>query len=203
MTAYSRLQPAAVLLAVILTLVGCGDQAMAIDVDRTKTLADLTEAGEEQQWVVVNDGVMGGVSESSLSVTADSMAVFSGVVSLENNGGFASIRTRSRDFGLGGFTGIRIRVKGDGNRYQFRLRVDSNFDGIAYHQDFDTAPDEWTEIELPFERFEAGFRGRSLSHLGPPDPSKIRQIGFLIADKQAGRFSLLIDWIKAYRGPSR
>jgi monofunctional biosynthetic peptidoglycan transglycosylase len=171
----------------------------AIGEEHVKTLLDFTHTDEDSNWIAVNDVVMGGVSSSSLAIADDSTAVFSGTVSLENYGGFASVRTHPRDFGLGGYTGIRIRVRGDGKRYQFRLRAGEELDGIAYRMDFETEPDAWLEIDLPFDRFVATFRGRVLKDIGSPEPDKIRQIGFLIADKQVGDFSLQIEWIKAYQ----
>lgn len=47
-----------------------------------------------QQWQAVNDGVMGGVSDGRFKITADGTLEFFGTLSLENNGGFASVRTR-------------------------------------------------------------------------------------------------------------
>ena len=73
-----------------------------------------------EPWRTVNDGVMGGVSQGQM-VAIDSGLRFQGRLSLENNGGFASTR---RLFGgdLAGAGGVRLRVKGDGRRYQFRVR---------------------------------------------------------------------------------
>lgn len=163
-----------------------------------KVLFDFSNPAEAAPWIIVNDGVMGGISQSRLRLNEDSTATFSGKVSLENNGGFASVRTRPQDYGLEGYAGMVIRVKGDGNTYSFRLRTDANFDGIAYQTKFETAAGEWQEITLPFADFEPTFRGRTLRNVAPLNPKDIRQIGFLISDKQAGGFELVIDWIKAY-----
>jgi monofunctional biosynthetic peptidoglycan transglycosylase len=161
------------------------------------TLFDFTTAEEGDSWTVVNDGVMGGLSRSRFVVNDDSTATFSGVVSLENNGGFASVRTRPRDFGLGGCTHIRLRVRGDGNTYQLRLRLDDNFDGVAYQALFATAADGWQEVTLPIADFRPTFRGRTVRDAPPVDPFSIRQVGFLISEKQEGPFALQIDWIRA------
>lgn len=166
--------------------------------DGESLIVDLADSAEAERWVVVDDVVMGGRSASEI-VFQDGRAVFTGMLSLENNGGFASTRTQPRNFGLDGYKGIRIRVLGDGKRYRFRIRTDGRFDGIAYQLGFETVRGEWSEIELPFNRFVASFRGRSLPEAGPLDPTTIQQIGFLIASKQAGRFTLEIDWIKAFR----
>ncbi len=102
-----------------------------------KVLFDFHSIESKEFWTTINDGVMGGISNSTFSVNPqDSTATFSGYVSLENNGGFASVRTYPIDFQLDGYNGIVLRVKGDGNIYSFRLRVDDYFDGISYRAKF-------------------------------------------------------------------
>lgn len=151
-----------------------------------------------RRWVVVNDGVMGGVSTGRLRVLDDGTSVFSGRLSLENNGGFASVRCVLDAMDLRGYAGIRIRVRGDGRRYQLRLRTDDAMDGVAYRAEFDTLEDEWTTVEVPFSAFEPSFRGRILD--GPPlDLESVAQIGILLADKQPGPFWLEINGATAYR----
>ncbi|MBD3374697.1 CIA30 family protein [candidate division KSB1 bacterium] len=151
---------------------------------------------QEADWQSIDDGVMGGISQSTFRILSEHIAKFSGTVSLANNGGFASVRTGLDRIDLSVCSGFKIRVKGDGKTYSFRVRQDNNFDGVAYQIKFDTLKNEWVEIDLPFDRFEATYRGRMLSDAKPLEPNQIRQIGFLISDKQAGRFELLIDWVK-------
>jgi hypothetical protein len=162
-------------------------------------LFDFRSADELADWVIVNDGVMGGLSRSEMTWSDDNTAVFSGALSLENNGGFSSVRTRPSPYNLDGYSGIVLRVKGDGRTYQFRLRTDERFDGYAYRSLFETTLDRWLEVRIPFAHCVPVFRGRILSDVGPLVPQQIQQIGFLIADKQQGPFRLEIDWIKAYK----
>jgi monofunctional biosynthetic peptidoglycan transglycosylase len=182
----------------VIAVIGLGGHAMAAEKSMSKVLFDFADTAEIESWAIINDGVMGGRSESALEVRPDSTGLFSGRVSLENNGGFASTRTRPRDFKLEGYTGIRIRVKGDGRSYQFRVRRDERFDGIAYKRTFTPPANQWQVIDLPFDEFRASFRGRPVPPADPLDPAQIRQIGLLIADKKAGKFMLQIDWIQAY-----
>jgi monofunctional biosynthetic peptidoglycan transglycosylase len=154
---------------------------------------------EIDQWRVVNDGVMGGLSQSQIKITQDNTAVFQGTVSLENYGGFASVRTLPRTYNLSGYSGLSIRVKGDGKRYQFRVRIDTQFDGIGYRSHFSTTADTWITVRMPFSEFVPTFRGRVLRDAPLLAPAQIRQLGLLIADKQEGAFRLEIDWIKAYK----
>lgn len=148
-------------------------------------------------WTIVNDGVMGGRSTSSLGFTDNGTATFSGSLSLENNGGFASTRAVFENLDLTGFSGIRLRIKGDGRRYQLRIRTDGNFDGVAYRSDFDTNAGEWTEVFLPFTGFQPTFRGRVPRGVRPLDLANIRQIGFMLGDQIEGPFELEIAWFKA------
>ncbi len=147
-------------------------------------------------WQIVNDGVMGGVSTSALSVT-NGAAVFQGVVSLANHGGFASVRTPADPPALAGCTAFLLRVKGDGHRYKFTARMNASFDSPIYQTSFLTKPGEWTEHRLPLAQFIPSFRGRALPGEPPLNPAKITSVGFLIADQQAGPFQLTVAWIKA------
>jgi monofunctional biosynthetic peptidoglycan transglycosylase len=163
-----------------------------------RVVVDFTE-GEGILWSIVNDGVMGGRSTSKISLTDERTALFTGFVSLENNGGFASTRAAFQSLDLSAYEGITLRVKGDGRRYQLRFRQDGTFDGVAYGVEFETTHGEWTEFDLPFETFQATFRGYVPRGSGPLDPTRIRQMGILIGDKKEGPFALEIDWVKAYR----
>lgn len=176
-----------------------GDNKMLQKNDSTRVLFDFVDETEAESWLVVTDNVMGGVSRGTVRVSEDSCLVFSGTLSLENNGGFSSIRTVPKDFGVDDYKGLTIRAKGDGRVYQFRLRLDDDFDGIAFTQEFQTTKDAWLEIDLPFTAFVPTYRGRILRNVEPLIAADIRQLGFLLADKTAGQFSLVIDNIAAYR----
>jgi monofunctional biosynthetic peptidoglycan transglycosylase len=155
--------------------------------------------GEEgpDRWMIVNDGVMGGLSRSRISLTEKNTAVFEGEVSLANNGGFASVRSRPEAMSTAGTSRLAVRVRGDGREYQLRIRTDDSFDGVAYRWNFMTRTDEWVTIEAPYRDFVPTFRGRTVRDFPPIDPGAIRQLGFLIADEVGGPFRLEVDWIKA------
>jgi monofunctional biosynthetic peptidoglycan transglycosylase len=161
-----------------------------------KTLIQFTEPGDVR-WSIVNDGVMGGRSHSDIALADEGVALFSGTVSLENNGGFASVRARFPSLDLSEFAGVMIRVRGDGRRYQLRLQTDGSFDNLAYRAEFDTRDGEWMEIFLPFDVFEPTFRGYVPRGAPSLDVRRIGQMGLLIGDKRAGPFSLEIAWVKA------
>ncbi len=153
---------------------------------------------ERNLWTAVNDGVMGGVSRSEISSTDRGTGLFTGYLSLENNGGFASVRTPVVGSGLDNQTGLEIRVRGDGRVYQLRLRTDDRFDGVSYRALFVTRNQEWLTFTLPFELFQPTFRGRILSETEFMDPSRIRQLAFMVADKTQGSFALEIDFVRAW-----
>ncbi len=145
-----------------------------------------------KEWRIVNDGVMGGLSKSSLVLTSEGHGQFSGHVSLANNGGFASIQLNTTIKLADETKFIVLRVKGDGKRYEFRLTGDRSRPESYVHQ-FVTSG-EWEDIKLPISEFYPQFRGRKLNI---PDFNfkRIEQVSFLIANKQEEDFSLLIDWI--------
>jgi hypothetical protein len=149
------------------------------------------DPAEIDRWMVVNDGVMGGRSQSTLRASPAG-AVFAGTVSPENGGGFASIRTPLSTPPMAGVSAVSLRLRGDGKRYQFRVRTSARGDGPAYKHSFETEANQWQELVLPLRDFEASFRGRSVPGAAPLVSTDIRQMGFLIADKQFGNFHLEI-----------
>jgi len=162
-----------------------------------RDLIPVRDAAEPDRWITVHDTVMGGRSAGTLASTEVGL-VFAGEVSLAGGGGFASARTRPRDFGLSGQTGILIRVRGDGRPWNLRLRTDDRYDGVAWSRTFATEAGVWLEITLPFAAFEPVWRGRRVPDAGPLQPAAVRQLGFLIADRAAGPFRLEIARVAAY-----
>jgi len=160
-------------------------------------IIDFNSPATSGEWTAVNDVVMGGVSESKFQINSDSTATFSGTVSPDNNGGFASIRA-SLENEFKDYKVVIIRVKGDGKIYSLRFRTDNDFDGISYQAKFKTDLVEWKEYKIPLSDFKPTFRGKILSDKPKLKSKNIKQIGILIADKQFGKFELNIDWIRFY-----
>lgn len=149
-----------------------------------------------QNWQPINDGVMGGVSVSRMGFDLAGHAVFEGEVSLENNGGFASVRASELELGCADTVGYVLTVWGDGHTYKLNLRTDSGFDGVNYQAVFTPAPGLWTQTVLPLAAFEPSFRGRTVKGAPPLDPEKVSQVGLIISDKQAGKFRLMVKTIE-------
>lgn len=154
------------------------------------------DVNEQQRWYSVDDGVMGGVSQSSFSITGDE-GRFHGEMSLENGGGFASVRREPDGFEatLSDVQGITLTVRGDGRTFQLRLKSTALSDASAYRVKFTPAQDSWETLHFPWSAFEAVRRGTVLSDAPGITPSEIHQIGFLIADRTAGPFCLQIKRI--------
>ncbi len=147
-------------------------------------------------WFVVNDGVMGGVSSSTVKLE-NGVLVFEGQVRLENNGGFASVRSDASPQNLSEFSGISLRVRGDGKMYALNLRT-SSARGVLYQSEFQTKAGEWTELHVPFSQLRPTRFGNTLKGFAL-EANRIDSFGFIIANKRQERFKLEVDWIKAYR----
>ena len=152
------------------------------------------QANANQRWYVVNDSVMGGVSNSQVTQTQESL-LFTGNVSLDNNGGFASIRTELNTQSQN-TKAIALRVKGDGQTYQLRLRTTNYLDGAAYTHSFKTVKNEWVDINFAPSDFILTYRGRVLEQQVIIDLDDIKQLGFMIAGKQEGKFKLEVGKIE-------
>ena len=159
---------------------------------QVQTLYDFSKEASPEGWVVINDGVMGGLSRSTLTVNAEGHGVFSGKVSLENNGGFASIRLAPGMVSLKNSIFLVLHVKGDGRRYQVRLR-ERKGDYYAYVHYFETSGG-WEKITLPLSEFYATFRGRKLN-LPDFKGDSLEEVGILIGNDQEEEFELRIDSI--------
>lgn len=148
------------------------------------------------RWQVVNDTVMGGRSASRFTIDSSRLK-FSGYLNT-NGGGFASLRSNRQDWDLLGYSVVRLKVRGDGRNYRFRLYVDD--DRASYQHEFETIPGQWNIVDLPIDQFYASWRGRRLSR--PPLPAaEIIGMGLILADGVDGDFNLTLDWIEFDRSP--
>jgi monofunctional biosynthetic peptidoglycan transglycosylase len=177
-----------VILNIHLSLVSWSDITSATMETAERILIDFKNTDERENWQIINDDVMGGVSQSEIIFNDTGTATFQGRISLE-----------SHPFRLDGYIGLHVRIQGDGKDYQLRVRTDNRLDGISYRYRFATQPETWMNIRVPFSEFVPVFRGRILSNVSPISPEQIQQLGFLISGKQAGKFRIEIDWIKAYK----
>ena len=144
-------------------------------------------------WIVVDDVVMGGKSNGNFQLNKDGKGVFSGKISLDNNGGFSSVRYGFNKLNIENFKSIVLKIKGDGKNYQFRIKNKST-DYASYITSFSSSG-EWQEIEIPLNSMYPSFRGRKLDEPNFFHKS-IEEVTFLIANKKNEEFIILIDKIE-------
>ncbi|MEL6440934.1 MAG: CIA30 family protein [Cyanobacteria bacterium J06621_8] len=162
-------------------------------------------------WGAVDDVVMGGVSQSNLRLIND-RAFFAGMVSTDNNGGFASVRTRNFDqpLDLSDYEGIELRVVGDGKRYKFITRCEGQWDGVGYCYSFDTVYNFPTTVRIPFRDLIPVFRAKTVQEAEPFDRAKVYSLQLMLSKFEydgnlnpkfePGSFQLEIEYLKAYGG---
>ena len=144
-------------------------------------------------WQVVDDRVMGGLSQGKFEFNNNGNALFQGYVTNKNNGGFSSVRCSLQQLEIDDQTKVVLKVKGDGKIYQFRLKS-SQYQRHSYKSEFKTSGD-WQTIELPLNEFYPSFRGYRLD-LPNFESDLIAQFSFLIANNYNADFSLEIDSIQ-------
>lgn len=147
-------------------------------------------------WFVVLDGVMGGLSTGELEKKENSF-VLSGEVSLENNGGFASLRTPFTNFNLSDYAAVSIRYRFTGQDFAFTLHKYRRFWYPNYKVNLPVTKGAWTEVTCTLRDFERYRLGRKLS--GHPDTDDLEQIirlGFISNTKEATPYTFEVDYIK-------
>ncbi len=176
-----------------------------------KPIFDFTKPSEEIKniWGALDDIVMGGVSASSFQIR-ENTAIFTGNVSTANSGGFASVRTKnfSPAINLSGYEGVKLRVKGDGQRYKIFLRTESTWDGVGYSYSFDTVANTWLDIQILFADLIPVFRAKVVKDCPPIDISKVCSLQLMLSKFEydgalnpkfsPGIFALEVESIQAY-----
>jgi hypothetical protein len=143
-------------------------------------------------WYVVNDGVMGGLSQGKMSINDAGNGLFIGYVTTENNGGFSSVRHSFSKKDVSNFKVVKLRIKGDGKPYQFRIKA-NEAQQYSFIQEFKTSG-EWETIVIPFDSFYPSFRGNKLNRPNY-DGKFMEEVTFLIGNKKKEAFALEIERI--------
>lgn len=178
-------------------------------------LWSTTSNGNGVQWGPLDDVVMGGVSKSDLEPGQAFDGMWTGLVTSENNGGFAGIRTKlfTKPFDVTASQGFLLRIRGDGQRYKFIVRDDDEWNGVAWAFSFDTVKSsnngKLQEVKVPFGSLKPTKYARILEQ-GPSkiDTSRIAALQFSLSKFeyngglnpkfQEGPFSLYIEEVKTY-----
>ena len=156
---------------------------------------DFQLQANHAEWRVMDDGVMGGLSKGKITKSDQGNGLFKGFVTTENYGGFSSIRYGFYKRDVSRFKSVKIRLKGDGKPYQFRIKS-READQFSYIQEFETSGD-WEIITIPFDDFYPSFRGNKLSQPNY-DGKFIEEVAFLIGNKRKESFALEIEriWVE-------
>ena len=163
----------------------------AVTTATSPPVVTFPDAASIAGWSVVNDTVMGGVSTGQLE-WSDARLVFTGELSLDNNGGFASVRSPFIDPATTDWrqsAGPRIVAQGDGRTWTVEVRTDE-MDG-GWIAELATSPGEPTDVELPWASFEPVTRFLDPREpAGPLDPARIVSIAFYLVDGVESPFRL-------------
>ena len=166
--------------------------------DQYELLFDFGKTDSANEWQIVNDGVMGGISQSQIKITPEKTIEFFGRLSLENNGGFASFRSKSKNLNLKKGDTLALRARGDGREYSLNLYTQRRLMAFSYRAMFTANKDEWIEVRIPMDRFVATSYGQVVND-ATLDPKEIDGLGILLGDKKPGSFKLEIEWIKVIK----
>lgn len=159
----------------------------------TQLLFDFNQDSDIDSWRIVDDGVMGGRSNGSFGLTPDGYGIFEGRISLENNGGFSSVRHVFKEIEVKKDSKVVVRLKGDGKEYQLRVKDDLGKE-YSYIASFNTSGD-WEDVEIPLASMYPSYRGRKLDRPNFAH-QHVEELVFLIGNGKAEDFKLLIDKIE-------
>ena len=151
---------------------------------------DFSNPDAVSPWQIVNDGVMGGLSQGT-RFAEDAHMVFRGVINT-NGGGFSSLRRRMSPGDLSGATGITLRVRGDGRDYKLTFRTSERWRGrsVSYQASIPSmTPGDWADVTVPFADMRTSVFGRTV-RANPFDQSDVREMGIILADGIDGPFHL-------------
>ncbi|WP_339657245.1 CIA30 family protein [uncultured Maribacter sp.] len=157
-----------------------------------KSICNFSKSTKIEEWQIVNDEVMGGMSMSIIQINPEGNGVFSGHVSLDNNGGFCLVRHDLERIKVEGYSSFEIRMKGDGKKYQFRCKS-SDQQRHSYIYPFISVKD-WKIMTIPFKKMEPYFRGDSLK-MPNYHGDFLAQIAILIGNNKEEDFKLELDYI--------
>ncbi|GMQ27479.1 CIA30 family protein [Algoriphagus confluentis] len=160
---------------------------------------DFGEGKNFGRWTIINDGVMGGLSQSQARLTEDGV-LFSGTVSLKNNGGFVSLRGPLGRYDLSEFTFCEIRFKSDTDRkFELLIEKETPFHLPKYRKKFGAKGEDWQIFRFELKELEISRMGNLIAQgIDPGELKELQRIGFILADKQEGSFTLQIDYLKFF-----
>jgi NADH dehydrogenase [ubiquinone] 1 alpha subcomplex assembly factor 1 len=176
-------------------------EAMALSADTAAQAApssnrlvvvDFTEYMNLDKWEVEDDVVMGGRSQGAFRINEEGHAVFTGTVSLENDGGFSSVQYYFAPMDVSAYRNALLRIKGDAKRYRFLVESESGARHY-YVYEFETTG-KWQTVRIPLREMYPVSRGDRLNMPDYPAES-LAMVRIMIANGRAETFRLEIDSI--------
>jgi monofunctional biosynthetic peptidoglycan transglycosylase len=157
---------------------------------------DFGKQKDGRNWQVVNDGVMGGLSQGSAQLTDDSI-LFKGKVSLDNNGGFSSLRSNFSRKELTSYEQVKIRYRSDGISLAMTLSVSRRWYIPNYKTSLASTGGTWKTITLNLKDFRKHYIGKPMNEtLDSNALGEVIRLGFITDEKKYGDFEFEIDYIE-------
>jgi monofunctional biosynthetic peptidoglycan transglycosylase len=161
----------------------------------TSQKIDFGKGKDGRSWLVVNDGVMGGLSEGNAQLT-DNSILFQGNVSLDNNGGFSSLRSQFSNKKLEQYKEVKIRYRSSGISLAMTLSVSRRWYVPNYKTSLAGTEGEWKTVTLPLKDFRKHYIGRPMNEtLNKDAQESVMRFGFITDEKKYGSFEFEIDYI--------
>jgi NADH dehydrogenase [ubiquinone] 1 alpha subcomplex assembly factor 1 len=156
-----------------------------------------SENGNTNDWFALTDNVMGGVSTSKLNYKATSLE-FTGNISFQNNGGFASMRSNFGLYDLSAYTHVTIRFKSDKQKFALTFENSKSWWEPNYKYEFQSEQStDWKTVTFKLMDFHEEILGRKTGKsIDNEILKKISRIGIITNDKKEGPFSIEIDYIE-------
>jgi len=154
-------------------------------------------AEKNQEWKLLSDNVMGGVTKSKIEYTNNSV-LLTGNISLDNYGGFSSIKTNYKNIDLSNFNGIKIKFKSANQKFAFTLEDNQNWMQPNFKREFSPKKDNtWEEVIIYFKDFQEVVIGKPTGNrMKSKSLENIVRMGIMTYEKKEGPFSLEVDYIE-------
>ncbi len=149
-------------------------------------------------WQVIVDGVMGGLSTGKKELSENSL-LFTGTISLANNGGFSSVRTPFGNYDLSPYQQVKIKYRSNGGVFGLMLERYQRFYYPYYDYKLPHTQGEWQTIRIDLSDFdEIRLADKTGNKLQPEALSEIIRIGFMKLDKKEGDFMLEVEYVNFF-----
>lgn len=149
-----------------------------------------------QDWQIMNDGVMGGLSKGHIEMKEETL-IFRGTVSLENNGGFTSLRGPYENYDLSNFETITVKYKSTGQDIAFRMELYERWFYPYFKKNLPETDNEWQTISIPLSEFNEYRIGDATGKkMSAENLANVIRLGFNTNSKKASSFEFEVDFIR-------